>query len=95
MARKPAAKKTEATAAPAERSTETDKPVTKLAEVPDPAKVTDAKIQEITADDGTDTAENSANADAAETLKTQRKEAKKGDDPVGNVHAGGFQGEPG
>ena len=47
-----------------------------LAEVPNPAKLTDAKIKEISADDGTDTAENSANRDVANQLKEQRATAK-------------------
>lgn len=62
---------------------------TKLAQVNDPAKLTDAKIKEITADDGSDDAENTANKDAAETLKQAKSEAK-GDEPVrGYFHGQG------
>ncbi len=54
---------------------------TKLAQVENPAKLTDKKIKDITKDDGTDEPENSANKDAAETLKKDRAEAKgKGDE---------------
>jgi hypothetical protein len=49
----------------------------KLAEVQNPAKLTDAKIQEISGDDGSDDPENSANKDVAEGLKEQRSAAKK------------------
>lgn len=49
---------------------------TKLAQVQNPAKLTDAKIKDISGDDGSDEAENSANKDVAEKLKEDRKEAK-------------------
>lgn len=49
----------------------------KLAEVNDPKKLTDAKIQEISGDDGSDDPENSANKDVAEQLKQERAAAKK------------------
>jgi hypothetical protein len=51
----------------------------KLAEVPDPAKLTEAKIKEISGDDGSDDAENSANKDVAEGLKEDKALAKKGE----------------
>lgn len=50
---------------------------TKLAEVNDPKKLTDAKIQEISGDDGSDDPENSANKDVAEQLRQERADAKK------------------
>lgn len=49
----------------------------KLAEVQQPAKLTNAKIAEISGDDGTDEAENSANKDVAEQLRQERADAKK------------------
>jgi len=94
----------EKTKAPAERTdaagNQTSEPVTKLAEVEHPEKLTDAKIQEISGDDGTDEAENSANKDVAEALRQDRAEAKaaaKGDTPErGYFHGhGGAAGEPG
>lgn len=48
-----------------------------VAEVQEPRKLTDEKIKEISGDDGTDTAENSANKDVAEGLKEARADAKK------------------
>ena len=50
---------------------------TSLAEVQEPRKLTDEKIAEISGDDGSDTAENSANKDVAEGLKEARADAKK------------------
>ena len=43
--------------------------------IEDPENMTNAEIKEATADDGTDTAENSANKDAAESLR--KAKAKK------------------
>jgi hypothetical protein len=57
-----------------------DETPTKLAEVQRPADLTDAKIREISGDDGSDDAENSANKDVSEALKQERAEAK-GDEP--------------
>ena len=51
----------------------------KLAEVEHPRKLTDAKIKEISGDDGSDDPENSANKDVAEGLKKDRAAAKKTD----------------
>jgi hypothetical protein len=53
-----------------------DETHTKLADVQDPAKLTDAKIAAISGDDGSDDAENSANKDAAEAMKRDRDAAK-------------------
>lgn len=67
----------------------------KLAEVNDPAKLTTAKIQEISGDDGTDTAENSANKDVAEGLKQAKADAKPSKDtktPKTQPGAGGARG---
>jgi len=82
----------ETTKAPATRSNDTEEDVTKLAHVPDPAKLSDKKIKEISGDDGTDDPENAANQDVAETLKNNRDAAKAGE-PL--KHGGGFSGEPG
>lgn len=70
---------------------------TKLAEVQNPAKLTDKKIKEISGDDGSDDAENSANKDAAEAMKQDRKAAKAKDDGNGGQDTyfagqGGAQG---
>jgi hypothetical protein len=48
----------------------------KLAEVNDPANLTEAAIQEISGDDGSDTAENSANRDVADALHDAKTDAK-------------------
>lgn len=70
----------------------------KLVEVANPAKLTNAKIQEISKDDGTDNPENSANKDVAEQLKQSRADAKataKSDDtntPRDLPGAGGARG---
>lgn len=50
-----------------------------LAAVNNPAKLTDAKIKEIAADDGTDSDENSANRQVTEALKADRAQAKTKD----------------
>lgn len=93
-------KKTEATKAPAQRTdasgNQTDQPVTKLAEVNDPAHLTDAKIQEISGDDGTNEAHNTANQDVAEHLEDTKAEAKGEDTERGYYHGhGGGVGGPG
>jgi hypothetical protein len=95
-------KKTEATKAPTQRTdaagNTSDQPVTKLAEVNDPAKLTEAKIAEISGDDGTNDRENSANQDVADHLrdtKAEAKSAKFGDPDVVLSRNGGAQGEPG
>lgn len=75
-----------------------DKPAdeqgTKLAQVDNPAKLTDAKIKEISGDDGSDDAENSANKDAAEAMKQDRAEAK-GNDTDDRSYFGGQGGAAG
>jgi hypothetical protein len=53
---------------------------TKLAQVENPAKLTDKEIKRISGDDGSDDPENTANADAAEAMKQDRAEAKGKDD---------------
>jgi hypothetical protein len=90
------------TKAPAQRTdaagNKTDQDVATLAEVPNPAKVTDAQIQDITKDDGTDLPHNTANADAAETLKQNRDDAKSDEQPRNAAfhgNGGGGAGEPG
>lgn len=71
------------TSKPTNTKAAADKPAdeqgTKLADVPNPAKLTDAKIREISGDDGSDDAENSANKDAAEAMKQDRAAAKDKD----------------
>ena len=93
-------KKTEATKAPAQRTdasgNQTDQPVTKLAEVNDPANLSAAKIQEISGDDGTNDRENSANQDVAEHLKDTKAEAKGEEAERSYYHGqGGGAGGPG
>jgi hypothetical protein len=68
-----------------------DETHTKLADVQNPAKLTNAKIKEISGDDGSDDAENSANKDVAEALKQERAEAKDPDD----TDRGYFRGQGG
>lgn len=41
--------------------------------IEDPETMTNAEIKEVTADDGTDTAKNSANKDAANSLRKAKK----------------------
>lgn len=67
-----------------------DQDGTRLAHVDDPATLTPGDIDDIAKDDGTDTAENSANADAAETLKQAKADAKTADEPArGYFHGQG------
>lgn len=75
--------KTTKTAAPEKRDDSTDEPVTKLAQIGDPAKLTNAKIDEIAGEhsDKTDP-EQSANVDVAETLKQAKTDAKSDDAPA-------------
>ncbi len=63
----------------------------RLAEVQNPAKLTDAKIQEISGDDGSDDPENAANRDVAEGLKEARTEAKN----PAKAKAKGARNQPG
>lgn len=70
---------------------------TKLAEVNNPKDLTSEKIQEISGDDGSDDAENSANRDVAEQLKEQKAEAsstskKKTQTPARQPGEGGARG---
>lgn len=66
---------------------------TKLAQVADPAKLTDKKIKEISGDDGSEDPENAANRDAAEAMKQNRAEAKgRGDEDDGERRYFGGQG---
>lgn len=51
----------------------------KLAEVQNPAKLTEKKIDEISGDDGSDDAENKANKDVADGLREDKALAKKGE----------------
>jgi hypothetical protein len=88
--------KTNKTNTPATTKAAPDKPAdgegTKLAQVPNPAKLTDAKINEIAGkhSDPTDP-EQTANVDAAETLEQNRDDAKSKDDP----ERGYFHGQGG
>lgn len=90
-----ATSKANSTSAPEARDTGTDEPVTKLANVPDPAKISAKQIKEIagdTSDKGDP--EQSANRDVKETLEQNRADAKaqaKGDEP----ERGYFHGQGG
>jgi len=75
--------KAEKQQAPEERKTDTDEPVTKLATVEDPAKVTKADVDEIAGTDrDPNKPEESANADVADALETAKKDAKSDDEPA-------------
>lgn len=78
-------------AAPVTPAEVKQEPVTKLADVNDPAKLTDTKIDEIAGEhsDPTDP-EQAANIDVAEALEAERDEAKSDDEPVrGYFHGQG------
>jgi hypothetical protein len=81
---------------PATTKAAPDKPAdgegTKLAQVTDPAKLTDAKITEIAGEHSDpDDPEQSANVDAAETIEQNRADAKSNDEP----ERGYFHGQGG
>jgi hypothetical protein len=81
---------------PATTKAAPDKPAdgesTKLAQVTDPAKLTDAKITEIAGKHGDPSdPEQAANVDAAETLEQNRDDAKSKDEP----ERGYFHGQGG
>lgn len=93
-------KKTETTKAPTERTDahgdHSEERVTELAHVDEPAKLTEAQIKDITADDGTESAENTANSDAADHLRDTKAEAKGNDTERSYYHGhGGGAGGPG
>jgi len=61
----------------------------------DPKTMTEAKIKEVSADDGTDDPENSANKDVGEGLRQAKADAKSGKDtktPKTQPGAGGARG---
>lgn len=74
-------RKANTTAAPDERNDNTDEPVTKLAQVDNPAKITNDRIEEIAGEHGDESdPEQSANADVADALKQAKAEAKSKDE---------------
>jgi hypothetical protein len=78
---------------------EDEQPVTKLARVNDPAKLTKGKIDEIAGEHSDETdPEQAANVDVAETLEKNRADAKSkkfGDPDIQLSRNGGAQSEPG
>jgi hypothetical protein len=86
---KPKTTTTKAAPAKAPEAKTGDETHTKLADVQRPAELTDAKIKEISGDDGSNDAENSANKDVTEALKQKREDAKDPDADRGYFHGQG------